>query len=159
MILAINTASENNSIAVYRPSPKGYGVVCQEFGKEVAWQSYKTQSQELLPKINALLQANKPASSADGLQPTALKAIVVFAGPGSFTGLRVGVSVANALAWSLDIPVIGVKLSVTLRQSSGQISQQLSALEIAKRGYKIYGTKKLKHFTKIVEPFYDFPLK
>jgi tRNA threonylcarbamoyladenosine biosynthesis protein TsaB len=30
-------------------------------------------------------------------------------GPGSFTGLKVGVSVANALGWALDIPVNGKK--------------------------------------------------
>jgi len=32
--------------------------------------------------------------------------LIVFAGPGSFTGLRIGVSVANALAYSLSIPVV-----------------------------------------------------
>lgn len=36
-----------------------------------------------------------------------LQAIVVFRGPGSFTGLRIGTSVANALADSLRIPIVG----------------------------------------------------
>lgn len=35
--------------------------------------------------------------------------IEVFTGPGSFTGLRVGVTIANTLGWSLDIPVNGKK--------------------------------------------------
>lgn len=35
-----------------------------------------------------------------------LEGIVVFQGPGSFTGLRIGVSVANALAYSLGIPIV-----------------------------------------------------
>lgn len=38
-----------------------------------------------------------------------LREIEVNLGPGSFTGLRVGASVANALAWSLNIPVNGKK--------------------------------------------------
>src|ERR1039458_2768475 len=36
-----------------------------------------------------------------------LKGIVVFKGPGSFTGLRIGISVANALADGLAIPIVG----------------------------------------------------
>jgi tRNA threonylcarbamoyladenosine biosynthesis protein TsaB len=36
-----------------------------------------------------------------------LEGIVVFAGPGSFTGLRIGASVANALAYSQEIPIVG----------------------------------------------------
>lgn len=38
-----------------------------------------------------------------------VKEVEVFLGPGSFTGLRVGVTVANALGWSLQIPVNGKK--------------------------------------------------
>ncbi|KPJ70104.1 hypothetical protein AMJ51_02590, partial [Microgenomates bacterium DG_75] len=39
-----------------------------------------------------------------------LTEIEVNLGPGSFTGLRVGVSVANALAWALKIPINGKKV-------------------------------------------------
>lgn len=35
--------------------------------------------------------------------------IVCFAGPGSFTGLRIGLSVGNALSWGLDIPIVATK--------------------------------------------------
>jgi tRNA threonylcarbamoyladenosine biosynthesis protein TsaB len=35
-----------------------------------------------------------------------IKGLVVFKGPGSFTGLRIGLSVANALAYSLQIPIV-----------------------------------------------------
>lgn len=35
-----------------------------------------------------------------------IEGIIVFQGPGSFTGLRIGVSCANALAYGLDIPIV-----------------------------------------------------
>ena len=52
-------------------------------------------SQVLLPLIKKIVDVN------------CLTAIEVETGPGSFTGLRVGVSVANALGFSLGIPVNG----------------------------------------------------
>ena len=60
-------------------------------------------SQVLLPLIEKILKENK-------LDFKDLTAIEVTTGPGSFTGLRVGVSVANALAYSLGIPVNGKKI-------------------------------------------------
>lgn len=55
-------------------------------------------SQVLLSLVDKILKKNK-------LNYKDLKEIEVEKGPGSFTGLRVGVSVANALAFSLKIPV------------------------------------------------------
>jgi len=37
---------------------------------------------------------------------TAITGIVVFQGPGSFTGLRIGITVANSLAYGLEVPVV-----------------------------------------------------
>lgn len=65
-------------------------------------------SQVLLPLIEKILKKNK-------LTYKDLQEIEVEIGPGSFTGLRVGVSVANALAYSLKIPVNGKKLETELQ--------------------------------------------
>lgn len=65
-------------------------------------------SQILLPLIEKILKQNS-------LDYKDLKGIEVSTGPGSFTGLRVGVSVANALGYSLEIPVNGKEIEADLQ--------------------------------------------
>lgn len=64
-------------------------------------------SQVLLPLIEKLLNQNN-------LEYKDLIGIEVTTGPGSFTGLRVGVSVANALGYSLGIPVNNKEIETDL---------------------------------------------
>jgi len=61
-------------------------------------------SQRLLPLITDALKVQKKDFKD-------ITEIEVETGPGSFTGLRVGVSVANALGWALKIPVNGKDIS------------------------------------------------
>ena len=61
------------------------------------------KAQRLLPFIDELLKK-------EGKKLEEIKEIEVNTGPGSFTGLRVGVSVANALGWALGVPVNGKDL-------------------------------------------------
>ena len=70
-------------------------------GKLVVWKSVRNQSKELLPKIDKLLQEQK-------IKPAKLKGVAVNIGPGSFTGLRVGVTVANGFGYGLKLPVAGI---------------------------------------------------
>jgi len=67
---------------------------------DLVWESGRELAAELLGKITTLLRQHD-AELSD------LKGIVVFSGPGSFTSLRIGHTVANALADSLGIPVVG----------------------------------------------------
>lgn len=61
------------------------------------------RGQVVLPIIKELLEKHN-------LSPKDIDAVEVNAGPGSFTGVRVGVSIANALAFGLGISVNGVTL-------------------------------------------------
>jgi tRNA threonylcarbamoyl adenosine modification protein YeaZ len=61
------------------------------------------KSQQVLGLINQILNKNKKTLKD-------LTAIEVETGPGSFTGLRVGLAVANALGWALKIPVNNKKV-------------------------------------------------
>ena len=65
----------------------------------------------LLEDIDALLRA------ADA-EPTELRRIVVGTGPGSFTGLRMGLAASRALALALDVPVAGVSTLDALAASA-----------------------------------------
>jgi tRNA threonylcarbamoyladenosine biosynthesis protein TsaB len=66
-----------------------------------------TRPQSLLADVDALLTAAQ-------LVPSDLTAIVVGTGPGSFTGTRIGLSIARGLALSLDLPVAGVSTLAAL---------------------------------------------
>jgi len=64
------------------------------------WTAHRQLAETLHAKIQELLK-NQNKDWAD------IQGIVIFKGPGSFTGLRIGMSVANALAYSLSVPIIG----------------------------------------------------
>jgi tRNA threonylcarbamoyladenosine biosynthesis protein TsaB len=63
----------------------------------------KQKSQQLLTLIDQVLKKKKKSLKD-------ITEIEINLGPGSFTGLRVGVSVANALSWTLKIPINGQKV-------------------------------------------------
>jgi len=75
--------------------------------KDQLIQTQKLGSQVLLPMIVKILKKNK-ADFSD------LTAVEVNVGPGSFTGTRVGVAVANALGFALGIPVNGQKGNIVI---------------------------------------------
>ncbi len=60
-----------------------------------------THSATLLPMVDAMIQNS-------GLTLDAIDAVAVAVGPGSFTGLRIGVSAAKGIAWARQLPCAGV---------------------------------------------------
>lgn len=66
---------------------------------EYKWLAHRQLAETIHTKIKQLLE-EKGSTLSD------LKGVVVYRGPGSFTGLRIGVSVANALSDSLRIPIV-----------------------------------------------------
>ncbi len=98
MILRIDTKDQKQVVV----SLKKEGKVVESLNEQNEY-----GSQVLLPLIEKILKSQK-------LEYEDLKGIEVETGPGSFTGLKVGVSVANALGFSLNIPVNGKKIEHNL---------------------------------------------
>jgi tRNA threonylcarbamoyladenosine biosynthesis protein TsaB len=93
MILALQTADATTRLWLF--DPKATPVEPTEI-----WESGRQLADGLLSHIVALLAAQKH-------QLTDLTGVIIFSGPGSFTSLRIGHAVANALADSLAIPIVG----------------------------------------------------
>lgn len=70
----------------------------------------KTHSERLMPLIDALLKES-------AIEREQLQAVAVAAGPGSFTGIRIGVSTARALAQGLAVPAVGVSTLQALAEA------------------------------------------
>lgn len=92
IILAVDAAGKGLSVAV-----AAEGRILASAALNVGL----THSQRLLPLLESLLKA------AD-LQLNNLDALAVVNGPGSFTGLRIGVATAKGLAWALQKPLLAV---------------------------------------------------
>lgn len=89
MILAIRTDKPTAELYLYheRSQIDNYN-----------WEAHRSLADTILTKIKEFLDNNNTALNE-------LEGIIVFTGEGSFTGLRIGTSTANALAYGLEIPV------------------------------------------------------
>ena len=92
MLIAIDSSTANASLAVVKDG---------EVLAELNWRSSLNHSVELLPSLENLLRQAK-CDIAD------VQAIVVARGPGSYNGLRVGLSTAKGLAFGLGKPLVGI---------------------------------------------------
>jgi len=99
LILALDTATSRVVIALGDAA----GSVLFEDG----WTAGHRHGETLLPRLQELL-------SQAGVRIVDVSAIVVGTGPGTFTGLRVGLATAKALAVSLDCPIVGIATAAAL---------------------------------------------
>lgn len=94
----------------------------KEFGQNL--------SQEALPNIVSMFEKIN-------LNPKNINKIIVVNGPGSFTGIRIGITIAKVYAWSLDIPITTITSLEAMMLSSDNISYHIPIID-ARRGY-VYG--------------------
>jgi tRNA threonylcarbamoyladenosine biosynthesis protein TsaB len=92
MELAIDTSTAIASLAL---SVKG------EVQAELTWHAGRSHTTELMPNIVHLLHLAK-------VEIKDMEGIIVAKGPGSFTGVRVGVSTAKGLCFALGVPLVGI---------------------------------------------------
>lgn len=118
MLLALDTATRFASIALHDGRVLRY---------EATWEAGRQHTTQLMPRIVAALGELR-------LGPDALSAVAVSLGPGSFTGLRVGLAVAKGLALARGIPLVGVPTLDILAAAQGRSQSPLLAILQAGRG-------------------------
>lgn len=117
-ILAIDTSNEVLGIALLDED--------QVIG-EYMTNMKKNHSVRVMPAIEKLLADCETKASE-------LDKIIVAQGPGSYTGVRIGVTVAKTLAWALQIPLVGVSSLATLAATAHYFDGYISPLFDARRG-------------------------
>jgi len=134
MLLAIDTSTDTASLALVQDS---------QVLAELTWCCGQNHSVELLPQLVHLLNQTKL-----GLQ--SVSGIIVARGPGSFNGLRVGISTAKGLAFSLGIPIVGISTLEVAAYQHAETGLPICPIfnagreEIATAMYQKKGTKWLK---------------
>lgn len=93
IILTIRTDKPEAEVGLYNDT-KQLAYIC--------WQAHRELGATIHTKIDELLHAQ--AHTLHDVQ-----GIVCFQGPGSFTGLRIGLTVGNALAYALNIPIVATQ--------------------------------------------------
>lgn len=101
--LGIETSNSPLSIAIVKDG---------QVVEEIVQNEKLTHSVTVMPTIEELFQKAN-------LKPAELDAIAVSEGPGSYTGLRIGVTIAKTLAWTLKKPLVGVS-SLQVLAANGQ---------------------------------------
>jgi len=118
MLLAVDTSTAQVGLALYDGA--------QVIG-EYAWRSSQRHTVELAPAISELL-------TRCGLTMEDVRALGVALGPGSFTSLRVGLSLVKGLALSLHLPLIGIPTLDILASAQPASKLPLAVLIQAGRG-------------------------
>jgi len=126
LLLVTDTSGKHGCVALARSQPEGVELI------ESVPLAGGTFSAQLVPQIAALLEKH-------GFRKTNIDAFVVVSGPGSFTGLRVGLAAIKALAEILRKPIVPVTLLEVIAVSSGVRGKVMAALD-AGRG-EIYAAE------------------
>jgi tRNA threonylcarbamoyladenosine biosynthesis protein TsaB len=117
LLLAADTSGKHGSIALARCGP---GDVCNVI--EVVPLQGGTFSAQFVPQVAALL-------AKYGFSKTDLGGFAVVSGPGSFTGVRVGLAAIKALAEVLEKPIAAVSLLEAVAVSSGSVGRLTAVLD------------------------------
>jgi tRNA threonylcarbamoyladenosine biosynthesis protein TsaB len=141
MELSIDTASEIASVALSRE-----GVL----QAEVSWRCRRNHTVELLSTVDRLL-AQTGATKQD------LAAVFVCIGPGMYTGLRVGVSTGQGLAYAFRLPVVGVgRLELDAYQHAA-FPGRIVAVHRAGRGELAWAAYRSRPWRQVTAPCLDWP--
>lgn len=148
MLLAVDTSTAQMGLAVY--------VGAQVIG-EYTWRSNQHHTVELAPAVAELL-------SRSGLTTDDIQALGVALGPGSFTSLRVGLSLVKGLALARHLPLIGIptldiyaasqpvsKLPLLAAIQAGRGRLAISRYKGTKKGWQATGSARVASIDTLIE--------
>jgi tRNA threonylcarbamoyladenosine biosynthesis protein TsaB len=121
LILAIETATPSCSVAITEGGQQGGRVLAA-----LTLCGTVTHSQRLLTRIGQLLEETAVTWSM-------LDGVAVSIGPGSFTGLRIGMATAKGLAFAGNRPLLGVSTLTSLASSCSSAKKICAALDARKK--------------------------
>ena len=101
---------------------------------QILWVTNINHSMELLPRIEELLVKNN-------LSKQDIKAVLIARGPGSYTGLRVGITADNLLALALNIPIAGVEKEMPKAMSQKLIDSLVRQKTFAAPVFPLYANE------------------
>lgn len=102
-------------ILAFETSAKAASVALMEKGKLLG-ESYQNTG---LTHSQTLLQMAEDLLKTCGKTPQDVTAVAVASGPGSFTGVRIGVAAAKGFAWGLELPCVGVSTLEAMAENLG----------------------------------------
>ena len=82
---------------------------------EIKWEAHRELADTLLSKIKEILVNNNVADNE-------ITGIIMHTGEGSFTGLRIGTTVANAMSYSLGVPIVATEGDNWISEGLGKIT-------------------------------------
>ncbi len=127
LLLAIDTSTEQAGLALYDGA----------WLSELSWSAGRSQTASLLGQLDHLLRINRVTARQ-------LRAIAVTLGPGSFNGLRVGMSVGKGLSYGLGIPLVGIVTLDALAYPHTARRHPIRAFVPAGRGRVVYADYHLR---------------
>src|SRR5208337_2773565 len=121
LVVAIDTSGRKGSIALCRGDNENLQVL------QLTSLEGGTYSAQLMPRIAEMLQGNR-------LSKTDVDGFVVVSGPGSFTGLRVGLATVKGLCEVLQKPMATISMLEAVALIDGRAGQTVTAILDAGRG-------------------------
>ena len=137
--LGIETANAPLSVAVVKD------------GKVVA---EVVQNIKLTHSVGAMPAIEEVMKKA-GIEASQIDAIAVSKGPGSYTGVRIGVTLAKTLAWSLQKPLVGVSSLKVLAANARLTNELICALFDARRQNVYAGVYEGTSLNTVLEDYHD----
>src|SRR5580698_4240739 len=131
ILLVTDTSGRNGAVALARVGDRDNVASLEVAMLEVVPLAGGMFSAQLVPQIAALLQKH-------GLSKTDLDCFIVISGPGSFTGLRVGLAAVKALAEILKKPIVAISLLEVVATESHMQGKVVAALD-GGRGEVFFG--------------------